>query len=115
MTDGLDWSAVKDFLARRPVVPTLTKIGAPVVLPVAGSPEWAVLNDGDPRKTAALIVAGSRWVLEQQLDGMRWQRSALKQAAVGVSEARDWAAVARRVRDRDEAIRSGAYIPRKAS
>ncbi|OPX14383.1 DUF2742 domain-containing protein [Gordonia sp. i37] len=100
---------------RRPVVPTLTGIGAPVVLPIAGSPEWAALNDTDSRKLAALVIAGSRWVLERELDEIHCQRSALKQAAAGVSEARDWAAVARRVRDRDEAIRSGAYIPRKVS
>jgi hypothetical protein len=115
MTEGLDWSAVQAFLYRRPVVPTTDRIGAPVVLPVAGSAEWCALDDADDRKSAALLVAGSRWVLQQQLDQLDAGRAARKDAATEISQARDWSAVAKRIRDRDDAHRRGAFIPRKAS
>lgn len=107
---GLDWSAVRNFLARRPVVPTLNSIGQPAVLPTAGSAAWIALNDDDPRKAAALLVAGSRWVLEQELDRLDAERAQSKAAAVEIAQARDWARVAQRIRGRD-----AAYIERKAS
>ena len=80
--------------------------------PLAGSPDWCELGDGSPAKLLAVLVAGSRWVLESDLAAREDRRHALKDAAVEVSDAADWSAVAKRVRDRDAAIRSGAYIER---
>ena len=75
--------------------------------PTAGSPEWCALDDNHPAKFIAVLTAGTRWVLAEH-------RAALKDAALVVSDAVDWAAVAHRVRQRDNAIRSGAYIPRRS-
>ncbi|OPX17039.1 hypothetical protein B1964_01750 [Gordonia sp. i37] len=80
------------------------------VLPTAGSTAWIALDDDDPRKAAALLVAGSRWVLEQELDRLDAEREASKAAAIEIAQARDWARVAQRIRGRD-----AAYIERKAS
>ncbi len=46
-------------------------------------------------------------------DSDRRAASLTKDAAIAVSQALDWKAVAKRIRDRDEAIKSGAYIPRR--
>lgn len=81
-------------------------------IPVAGTPEWCALPDYDPDKLFAVLIAGTRWVLEQQMADIEAGHQARKDAACEVSEAADWVAVAKRVRDRDEAIRSGAYVER---
>ncbi|WP_431818634.1 DUF2742 domain-containing protein [Gordonia jacobaea] len=75
--------------------------------PAAGSPQWCALPDTHPQKFIAVLTAGTRWVLAER-------SAALKDAALVVSDAVDWAAVAHRVRQRDNAIRSGAYIPRRS-
>lgn len=103
---GVDWVAVRDFLYRRPVGRTHI---------VAGSSEWQALDDNDPEKLTALLIAGSRWCLEEQIAELHARRGAEKAAAVEIASAADWTAVARRIRDRDNALRSGAHIERKAS
>lgn len=111
----LDWSAVRDFLDRRPVVPTVagSVIGRPVVLPVAGSAEWCALDDDDPAKAGALMVAGSRWVLEEEIAEIHERQQALKEAATAISEVKAWASVARFVRDRDRFYRDNPDLRRK--
>ncbi|WP_168702112.1 DUF2742 domain-containing protein [Gordonia paraffinivorans] len=59
-----------------------------------------------------LLTAGVRAVLEQELEALEDRRRAPKDAAIAISQACDWKAVAKRVRDRDDARRSGAYIDR---
>ncbi len=61
----------------------------------------------------ALLTAGVRWALERELAEADERRRARKAAAVEVAHAADWEAVARRVCDRDQAIRSGAFIERR--
>ncbi|UPG69339.1 DUF2742 domain-containing protein [Gordonia hongkongensis] len=107
MSYGVNWGAVRDFVCRLPARPKTTII--------AGSPEWCALDDDDPAKLAALITAGSRWVLETECTEIQNRRDAEKAAAVDLAQARDWAAVAQRIRDRDTALRNGAYIARKAA
>lgn len=58
----------------------------------------------------ALLTAGVRGCLEQELDALEDKRDAMKAVAVDVSLAADWSAVAQRVRTRDAAIKSGAYV-----
>lgn len=106
MTYGIDWAATRDYLCRRPVVHTTV---------IAGSPEWCALDDDDPRKLAALVVAGSRWVLEEDIAEIRWQRGALKRASVAISEAKDWAAVAKFIRDRDAWYRDHPDLKRRSA
>ncbi len=80
---------------------------------IAGTPEWIALDHDDPAKTDALITAGSRWVLEHQLDQLDEQRAAAKAAAIEISTARDWSAVAKRIRDRDQFYREHPDLRRK--
>lgn len=80
--------------------------------PAAGSPAWCDLADGDKAKLIAVLHAGTRAVLEDSLAALADRRQAIKEAAVEVAQADDWTAVARRVRDRDQALKSGAYIER---
>ncbi|WP_338855440.1 DUF2742 domain-containing protein [Gordonia hongkongensis] len=80
--------------------------------PAAGSQEWCALADGDRAKMLAVLHAGTRAVLEDCVAAIDDRRRKSKAAAVEVSQADDWTAVARRVRDRDQALKSGSYIER---
>lgn len=60
----------------------------------------------------ALLTAGVRDVLQQELDALDARRHAGKDAALEVSAAAKWSEVSRFVRDRDAAIKSGAYVER---
>lgn len=75
-------------------------------LPLYGSPEWDALADRDPRRWASVIVAAECWRDHRSpgrvsLDMRRVLAEAetlhiarLKDAAVDVSQAADWAAIA---------------------
>lgn len=105
MTDGIAWDPVRDF--------TYRVLGGRTTTIIAGTPEWCALADDDPRKVTALIIAGSRWCLEEEIAELHSRWDAEKAAALEIAAARDWVAVARQIRDRDDALRSGAYIERK--
>lgn len=107
MTDGITWQPVHRFVRRL--------LGGRTTTIVCGTDEWAALPDDDPEKIVALLTAASRWALDAECTEIQDRRDALKAAAVDIEQARDWAAVARRIRDRDTALRTGAHIPRKAS
>ncbi len=66
-------------------------------LPWAGTPEWAALSDGDPRKLLSLAVAGEHWTLRVQIG--QEQRA---QAAEDVWGGEDWRQVAQQVQRRRE-------------
>ena len=106
MTYGIDWAATRDYLRRRPVVHTTV---------IAGSPEWRALSDDDPQKLAALVVAGSRWCLEEEIAEIDWQRGDLKRASVAISEALPWSRVAKRIRDRDAWYRDHPDLKRRSA
>ncbi len=76
--------------------------------PVAGTPAWCALPDGDPRKVFALIAASEHHVLR-----MEAAQEARAEASKAISAAADWPAVAREIRHRDEARRRGARIERR--
>ncbi|MGV9827002.1 DUF2742 domain-containing protein [Gordonia sp. NPDC003429] len=107
MTDPITWGPVRDFVYR--------VIGGRTTTIIAGTPEWIALDDADPAKTDALITAGSRWVLEHQLDQLDEQRAAAKATAIDISQARDWSAVAQRIRDRDQWRRDHPDLERRVS
>ncbi|OBK85290.1 hypothetical protein A5649_02675 [Mycolicibacter heraklionensis] len=73
-------------------------------LPVAGTPAWCQLADGDPAKLLALAAAGEHAVL-------RWEtaQEAAAEASKAIAASEDWPAFARCVR----AGRGNAYVPRK--
>ncbi|BBX67817.1 hypothetical protein MPSYJ_12780 [Mycolicibacterium psychrotolerans] len=66
-------------------------------LPIAGTPAWAELADGDPRKLLAVAIAGEHWVLRYQVG--QEQRA---EAAEDVWDGADWSEVARQVQRRHE-------------
>lgn len=69
-------------------------------------------EDIDRAAFNALLTAGVAHCLFQELDALADHRDALKLAAIEVSQAADWATVAKFTRDRDAAIKSGAYVER---
>lgn len=73
-------------------------------LPAAGTPSWCALADGDPRKLAALAVAGEHHVLRCEI-----AQEAAADASKAVAGAADWSAVAQR----SLSGRGAAYIPRR--
>ena len=74
-------------------------------LPLAGTPAWCELADGDPRKLLALAAAGEHHVLR-----IETAQAAMADASREISAAADWTAMAQRIRNRPS-----AYIPRKRS
>jgi hypothetical protein len=79
-------------------------------LPLAGTPGWCALADGDPRKLLALAVAGEHHVLR-----METAQEALAEASKAVSAAADWCGVAAEVTQLRAAEAAGTRIPREAS
>lgn len=75
-------------------------------LPVAGTPAWLELADGDPRKLLALAEAGVHRAL-----AVDCEQAVRAEASSEIATADDWSAVARRVVQG----RGPAYIPRKAA
>lgn len=98
----VDWYSVHQFVA-----PYLDTAGR---FPMAGTLAWQLLSDTDPAKWAALLDAAQHHVLRVETG-----QQALAEAQMDVSEAADWAAIANSIRQRDGAIRTGAYIPRRRS
>ncbi|WP_431840292.1 DUF2742 domain-containing protein [Gordonia hongkongensis] len=101
---GVDWSAVRDYLYRHPVGPTHI---------IAGSPEWQALDDDDPAKLAALITAGSRWVLEEEIEQLARRREAHKAMALGLLETLPWAQLVRQIEQRDQFYKKHPDLMRK--
>lgn len=66
-------------------------------LPTAGTPAWAALADGDPRKLLSLAVAGEHWVLRTEIG-----QEERAQAAQDVWGGENWTDVARQVQRRRE-------------
>lgn len=103
--EPVDWDAVRRFMRYR----------FPEVPPTAGTPEWAALDDTDPSKAGALLIAGSRWVLETQLAQRRNRIVALKDATVAVSTELPWKSIAKVQRDRDDFYRAHPDLKRRRS
>lgn len=103
MTDTVDWDQVRPYVARL-VLP---------VSPLAGTAPWCDLDDDDPRKIAALITAGNRWVLEEHMRQLRSPVIALKDATVALSQELPWQEVAKRIKDRDDFYRQHPDLKRR--
>ncbi|MGB3303732.1 MAG: DUF2742 domain-containing protein [Gordonia sp. (in: high G+C Gram-positive bacteria)] len=108
MTYLVDWDAVHAFVRR-----VLRGNHGP--LPIAGTPEWQALPDDHPGKVAAVLVAGDRWVLEEERLNRENARAALKEAAVEASQEIPWAAIARAITQRDAFYKSNPDLKRRAS
>ncbi|MCZ4535560.1 DUF2742 domain-containing protein [Gordonia terrae] len=104
---AVTWDPVHAFVGR--------VLGGRTTTIVAGTAEWCALDDNDPAKITAVLIAGSRWCLEEEIAQLHARRAAEKAAALEVATAADWTRVARQLRDRDIALRSGAHIPRRTA
>lgn len=101
----VDWTLVRDFI---------TALELPIGLPLPGTQEW--VSAEHDAKIFSLIVAGSRWALEENITQIHDRRAAEKAAAVEVSQAAAWSAVSRRIAERDQFLADNAdWAVRKAS
>ncbi|WP_431240427.1 DUF2742 domain-containing protein [Mycolicibacterium aichiense] len=99
MPAQVDFFAVSEF-----VKPYLDAAGA---WPMVGSRAWVELPDDSPVKWAALLSAAEHWALKIELN-----QDAIVQASQAISGAAPWAQWSRDIRQRHDAIKSGAYIKR---
>ena len=68
--------------------------------PMAGTPAWCALADGDPRKWAALLIAGEHWSL--RIETNQEHRA---EASKMIADGADWGRVGSQIRSR-QAFRS---------
>lgn len=64
-------------------------------LPVAGTPAWQAMADGDPRKLLAVAVAGEHHVLRVET-----AQEAQAEASKAVAASADWSTVSREIAQR---------------
>ncbi|MEM6109512.1 DUF2742 domain-containing protein [Mycobacterium sp. 050272] len=76
-------------------------------LPMAGTPTWCALADGDLRKLLALAVAGEHHVLRIEV-----AQTARADASRAISTAANWAAVAHEVNQLDAFYRQRPWLRR---
>ena len=98
----VNWWTVHEY-----VIPVLDRVKA---WPMAGTPAWCLLDDGDPAKVAAVYDAARHHILRVET-----AQEALREAGEAISAAADWAAVARDVRNREEFYASRPWMKRRAS
>lgn len=89
------------------VAPILQEVPA---WPVAGTLCWAELADTDPAKWCALLDAARYQALQMQV-----RQEHLDDAAKSIAGSREWADVRADSQRHAQAIRSGAYIPRRTA
>ncbi|ORM38171.1 DUF2742 domain-containing protein [Williamsia sp. 1135] len=94
---AVSWSATHQFVAALQLAPSL---------PIAGSEQWCAADDAV--KFLALVLAGDRWALEQEMLQIQQRRYLAKLSAIEIAQAKDWTAVARQLRDRDAFLRDHA-------
>ncbi|MDH3007089.1 DUF2742 domain-containing protein [Gordonia alkanivorans] len=105
MSYDVNWEAVRDFVYRLPARPNTTII--------AGSPEWRALDDQDPQKLAAVITAGSRWCLEEEIEQRRRRREAQKDMSMGLLEELPWKKIRQQMADRDAFYKKNPDLRRR--
>lgn len=76
--------------------------------PMAGTVAWQLLADTDPAKWAAVLDAAQHHILRVET-----AQEARAEASHAVSASVDWSQVAREIRQRTDARRSGARIERQ--
>jgi Protein of unknown function (DUF2742) len=78
--------------------------------PMAGSDEWFALDDSDPMKLAAVLIAAEHHVLRCET-----AQEHMAEAARAISAAADWPQIAQQVRDRAEFRREHPWARRRST
>jgi hypothetical protein len=78
--------------------------------PMAGTPAWCELADGDRRKWAAVLDFAQHHALRVEI-----AQEADAQAANDVSSAADWSAISRGFRDRHDFYASRPWMARRSA
>ncbi len=108
LTESLTATRQVDFMVVHELVaPILREVPA---WPVAGTLLWAQLPTTDPAKWCALLDAARYQALHMQV-----QQEHLDDAAKSIAGSQEWANVRNDSRRHTQAIRSGAYIPRRTA
>ncbi|WP_052066182.1 DUF2742 domain-containing protein [Rhodococcoides fascians] len=98
----VDFIAVHDRLA--PILDDAVLLGD---IPVLGSPAWVDIPNGDVRWRHSVVAAGYRWAAREWLE-----QDARIEASHELSESRDWSAVARSIRQRNEYLAANPWARR---
>jgi len=77
-------------------------------LPIAGSPSWCELAEGDPRKLLALAAAGEHHVLRVET-----AQQALTETSHHIAVAADWPSIAREIQQRRSFYADRPWLRRK--
>ena len=78
--------------------------------PTVGTPAWCALDDGDPRKQAALYDAAQHWALR-----LETCQQARCDASREISDAIDWSALAREIKQRNSFYAAHPWMRRLVS
>jgi hypothetical protein len=108
LTESITATKQVDFMVVHELVaPILQEVPA---WPVAGTLLWAQLPNTDPAKWCALLDAARYQALQMQV-----QQEHLDDAAKSIAGSQEWADVRADSQRHAQAIRSGAYIPRRTA
>jgi len=107
-TSDADFSTASQQVSWWPVHEYVGRLTAGHELPWPGTPEWCALADDHADKIRALAPFAEHWALRVET-----AQQARAEASRGVAGSTDWAGVAADLRQRREATRTGAYIPRE--
>jgi len=77
-------------------------------VPLAGTPFWCELADGDPRKVLALAVAGEHHILR-----METAQRAMAEMSRDLAAAADWTGIAREMQQRRSFYAGRPWLRRK--
>ena len=102
-SNSVSWFAVAEYIAE-----ALAEANA--IPPGAGTASWRALDDRNPLKSLALIVAGGAHVLDVEA-----RQEARAEASNAIAGSADWPAVAREILELDDARRRGVRIERSAA
>ncbi len=86
------------------IAPLLNRVGD---WPTVGTPQWCELDDGDPRKLAAIFDAAQHHALRLELN-----QEAHAQASRDIAAAVDWPALAREINQRTDFYAARPWLKR---
>lgn len=89
------------------VEPWLLVVGS---WPMLGTPLWCALDDGDPKKIAAVVDAAQHWALRLEMG-----QEARAEASRAIASAADWPAISREIHQRNDFYAAKPWMRRRVS